>query len=54
LIPNDQKEERSKKERKLKWAFEEPRPEFIDALKADANQCMSTAMTVKMFAADFR
>lgn len=54
LVPNDQKEERSKKERKLKWAFDEPRPEFIDLLKEQANSCVSTAMHVKMFAADFR
>lgn len=54
LLPNDQKEERSKKERKLKWAFDEPRQEFVDLLKEQASLCVSTAMHVKMFAADFR
>jgi hypothetical protein len=54
LLPNDQKEERSKKERKLKWAFDEPRQEFVDALKEQAALCVSTGMHVKMFAADFR
>lgn len=54
LLPNDQKEERSKKERKLKWAFDEPRQEFVDSLKEQAALCVSTAMHVKMFAADFR
>jgi len=53
LLPNDQKEERSKKERKLKWAFDEPRQEFIDSLQEQATFCVSTVMHVKMFAADF-
>ncbi len=53
LIHNDQKEQRNKKA-KLKWAFDEPRPDYIEFLAEQFQPCAQDSLKAKLFSTDFK
>eukprot|EP01028_Stygiella_incarcerata_P010302 TRINITY_DN524_c0_g2_i1.p1 TRINITY_DN524_c0_g2~~TRINITY_DN524_c0_g2_i1.p1 ORF type:complete len:2291 (+),score=701.70 TRINITY_DN524_c0_g2_i1:70-6942(+) len=51
---NDQKDAREKKEQWKRWAFEEPREEFVDLLREQMGACVSDELLEKMFSSKFK
>lgn len=55
LLANpEQKEQRARREKKLKWAFEEPRKEFLDMLREQLVGVVTEPILERMMSNDFK
>jgi len=54
LLSNDKKELRARADKKQRWAFDEPRSEYVDIIREQAQACVNETLHAKMFSSDFK